>query len=506
MSVASTARTSAASRATAASLNGLRLLTVLAAMVPIATLGMPSEIPMESRVLASILWALCLLPAWLYLQLPERRRPPVPFLPLIGAVYLFYYPLNAVLGRSSVSYLFQLDPAFDYGRAVQFALAGWVALLIGYYGAAGLRLNTPFRSVRPTDLGTLKTWGQLLMWGGLLFDAARQVVPIPVVLRGLLYFTSMFSLLGIALLTILAVQGRLTRRERWALYAAVILTALLRAGSGLVSNVAILAITIFLAVWAGGGRLGLRWLAIVALSIGAMIGMRSVAMEYRARSWFAETQLSLPGRALLMGSLLVSKVEAQGVGATVGDGWEIVAGRSANLDLLADVVRQTGDAVPFWGGETYLSLVGFAVPRFIWPTKPTKTLGQDFGHRYGYLDSWDTWTSINLPYLVEFYANFGEIGVLIGMVIVGVLYRLLDNDLNRPGQPLQVTICGLVLLVPLLNIESDFSLVFGGLFMNGVALWGLLVALAQLPRRRARRSWLGGPDPGSLGGFAGGRS
>ena len=73
------------------------------------------------------------------------------------------------------------------------------------------------------------------------------------------------------------------------------------------------------------------------------------------------------------------------------------------------------------------------------------------------------------------------------MLIVGLLYRLLDNDLNRPRQPLQVTICGLALLVPMLNIESDFSLVFGGLFMNGVALWGLLLALDRLPRWRARR-------------------
>jgi len=471
-------------------------------MVPIVALGIPSDIPMEARVFASILWVLCLLPAWHYLQLPERRRPPVPFLPLVGGVYLFYYPLHVVLGQSSVNYLFSLDPTFDYGRPVQYALAGWVALLVGYYGGLSLRLNSPFRHVRPTDLGTLRSWGKLLVWGGLAFDAVRQVVPIPVVLRGLLYFTSMFSLLGIALLTILAVQKRLTRRERWALYAAIALTALLRAGSGLVSNVVILALTVFLAVWAGGGRLGFRWLLIAALSGMAMVGMRSVAMEYRARSWFAETQLTLAGRATLMGSLLVGKVQAQGVVATVEDGWTIVAGRSANLDLLADVVRQTGTTVPFWSGETYLSLVGFAVPRFIWPSKPTKTLGQDFGHRYGYLDSWDTWTSINLPFLVEFYANFGEIGVLIGMVVVGLLYRLLDNDLNRAGQPLQVTICSLVLLVPLLNIESDFSLVFGGLFMNGIALWGLLVALSQLPMRRTRRSWLG-PHAGSLGGLPG---
>lgn len=492
--------TTAIAAARPASLNGLRILTVVVASVPIVALGRPSEIPFDSRVLASVLWVLCVLPSWLYLQMPERTRPPVPFLPLIGAVYLFYYPLQAVLGQTSVNYLFYLDPAFDYDRAVEYALAGWVALMLGYYGSASLRLNTPFRAVRPTDLMTLKTWGKLLLWGGLLVDAARQVVPIPVVLRGLLHFTSMFSLLGIALLTILAVQRRLTRRERWLLYAAILFTAMLRAGSGLVSNVVILAITIFLAVWAGGGRLGFRWLLIAALSIVALIGMRSVAMEYRARAWFAETQLSSVERAALMGQLLYTKVDAQGVGPTVADGWRIIAGRSANLDLLADVVRQTGTTVPFWGGETYLSLVGFAVPRFIWPTKPTKTLGQDFGHRYGYLDSWDTWTSINLPFLVEFYANFGEIGILIGMVIVGVLYRLLDNDLNRPRQPLQVTICGLVLLVPLLNIESDFSLVFGGLFMNGVALWCLLVALAQLPRRRPRRSL--GLEP-SLGGFGG---
>lgn len=493
----------ASAPARAASLNALRLLTLAAAFVPVVALGFPSEIPREARVLASILWVLCLIPAWHYLQLPERRRPPVPFLPLIGAVYIFYFPLHVVLGQSSVNYLFHLDPAFDYDRPVQYALAGWVSLLIGYYGGASLRLNSPFRYVRPTDLGTLRVWGKLMLWGGLSFDAARQVLPVPIVLRGVLYFGSMLSLLGISLLTILAVQRRLTRRERWMLYAGIALTALPRAGSGLVSNVVILALTVFLAVWAGGGRLGFRWLFIATFSVASMMVMRSVAMEYRARSWFAETQLSLAGRALLMGDLMVSKVQTEGVVATVEDGWSIVAGRSANLDLLADVVRQTGSTVPFWGGETYLSLVGFAVPRFIWPSKPTKTLGQDFGHRYGYLDSWDTWTSINLPFLVEFYANYGEVGVLIGMVIVGLLYRLLDNDLNRAGQPLQVTICSLVLLVPLLNIESDFSLVFGGLFMNGVALWGLLVALSQLPRRRARKPWYD-PGVGTLGTAAGG--
>ena len=331
-------------------------------------------------MLASILWVLCLLPAWHYLHLPEERRPPIPFMPLIGVAYLFYYPLRPVLGQSPVNYLFRIDAGLDYGPAVQYALVGWVAVLVGYFGALSFRLNTPFRSIRPTDPATLRRWGMLLMWGGLAIDLGRQSIPIPVVLRGLLSFTTMFVLLGIALVTILAVQGRLTSRDQWLLFAGIIITALFRGGSGMISNTVVLALTILVAVWSGGGRLGIRWLLIGVLSATLIIAMRGVTMEYRIRSWFGETQLSPVDRALLMADLLASKAKERGVVATVEDGWEIIAVRCANLDLLADVVRHTGSTVPFWGGETYLSLVGFAVPRFLWPGKPTKTLGQDFGH------------------------------------------------------------------------------------------------------------------------------
>src|SRR5262245_36393636 len=176
------------------------------ALIPIFTASAPSDIPQDSRILAAILWVLCLVPSWQYLQLPEHRRPPVPLMPLIGLAYLFYYPMNVALGQSNVNYLFVLDPTVEYKMPVQYALAGWVALLVGYFGAAPLRINSPFRSVRPTDLATLRVWGNRLLWGGLACDAARQALPVPLVLRGLLYFTSMVSLLGISLLVILAVQ------------------------------------------------------------------------------------------------------------------------------------------------------------------------------------------------------------------------------------------------------------------------------------------------------------
>ncbi|HXV17436.1 MAG TPA: hypothetical protein VD758_11695, partial [Gemmatimonadaceae bacterium] len=46
-----------------------------------------------------------------------------------------------------------------------------------------------------------------------------------------------------------------------------------------------------------------------------------------------------------------------------------------------------------------------------------------------------------------------------------------QNIANRPDHDVVTAIAGIVLVLPLLNIESDFSLTFGGLLMDGVALF-----------------------------------
>ena len=77
---------------------------------------------------------------------------------------------------------------------------------------------------------------------------------------------------------------------------------------------------------------------------------------------------------------------------------------------------------------------------------------------------------------------------------VGVIYAALEQRLNVPGQSVIVSICALVLFVPLVNIESDFSLIFGGLLLNGVALSLLLRYIADntraIPAGAARRPGL----------------
>jgi hypothetical protein len=232
-------------------------------------------------------------------------------------------------------------------------------------------------------------------------------------------------------------------------------------------------------------------LIIAALLVGAAaVTFRGVALDFRNRVWFSSQHISQSRQATIMLQLAAARVEKDGLVRAVEKGFATTAGRSAIMDLFANLVRRTPVEVPYWGGETYLSLVGALVPRILWPTKPTKELGQAFGHRYGYIYRTNMSTAINLPFMVEFFANFGGIGVMCGMILVGAIYRVLDGFANRRGQGILMSMMAVVLFLPVLLLESDFSLTFGGLPLNALALV-LVFRLVGMKRgtvsRRARR-------------------
>jgi hypothetical protein len=71
------------------------------------------------------------------------------------------------------------------------------------------------------------------------------------------------------------------------------------------------------------------------------------------------------------------------------------------------------------------------------------------------------------------------------MLLVGLIYRVLDQLVNKPGQSALQSMFGVTLLLPMFLIESDFSLIFGGLPLTGVALFFLWRTIA---RQMAERS------------------
>jgi oligosaccharide repeat unit polymerase len=79
-----------------------------------------------------------------------------------------------------------------------------------------------------------------------------------------------------------------------------------------------------------------------------------------------------------------------------------------------------------------LQLIGallFWVPRALWPGKPVGT-SFDFAPYAGMLSD-----NVSFPLPAEFYADYGLVGVILGMFLVGVLYRRLDKFLSRKRRP-----------------------------------------------------------------------
>ena len=457
-----------------------------------------SELAIEDRLLAGAFWALCLLPAWLYLRTPLRKRAPIPFLPFVGLEYALYYAVQGVLGninvygRFEVSRLgFLLQPEM-FSRPLMMALLGWILLLVGYYVTGMFAGSFRQRRVRQWQTADLTRWGLRILAFGILVEVIQRVIGNPMLLRGLLYFGGTLTLLSISLLTILSVRKELTKQQQLLFILGAGLTIFLRAGTSATAQLVIIVLTILFSVWIGGGRISSRW-AWAGLVAGLLfVSIRGVVNEQRKSDAFVSDEMPIIERSTLLFSLLANRVEREGIAGTVAGGFESVAGRSALLDLFADVVRQTPETVPYWDGETYLSIVGAVVPRFLWPDKPVKITGYTFGQRYHYIAPGDFTTTINLPYLIEFYANFGELAVYLGMLLVGVLYRGVERLVNNPGQPILRTVVGMGLLLPLINIESDFSLVFGGLFLTG----GALYALYRVAMKASRFGRAGGPGSG----------
>lgn len=458
---------------------GILMLTPL-----VISIVVESPVPVETRMEAALLWILCLVPAWSYLGKARALRRPIPFIPMIGILYGIYFALPAALGSYNQHYRIVLSPRRDYDEAILVAISGWVAMTVGYFAAK--LVTGPARTKRPAPVpdATSARFGALLMIAGVSLESVRLVSNIPVEVAGILKFLSSLGWFGSSMLIMLLVQRKLSPSYRLLTYAGVAAFLLMSIGSGSVANAAFYGAVIIMSAWIGKGYVKVSWIASALVGLTLIVALRGVSDQYRKIVWFQGEGGGVVSRTKLFFRLLYTRVELNGVDGAIAMGFQTSAGRSANLDLLADVIIRTPSEIPYWGGETYLSLVGAFVPRVLWPDKPTKELGQAFGHRYTYIGTNDVGTAMNLPVLVEFYVNFGLIGVLFGMAIVGCIYSVLERILNNPGQDAILSLIGVVILVPLANIESDFSLGFGGLILNGAALWFVLRTIRRSGVRR----------------------
>ena len=134
--------------------------------------------------------------------------------------------------------------------------------------------------------------------------------------------------------------------------------------------------------------------------------------------------------------------------------------------------------VPFWNGYSYQILLTKVVPRIFWKNKPADTLGNEFGHRYNILNKDDLEkntkkdlnTSWNMPVLNEFYVNFGKIGVIFGMFIIGILFGIIVKIASFENSKNAEFVVLFFLLLPLFFLESHLSLLLGAIIQSYIFL------------------------------------
>ena len=135
---------------------------------------------------------------------------------------------------------------------------------------------------------------------------------------------------------------------------------------------------------------------------------------------------------------------------------------------LAWLTMHTPDPLPFLYGETFLPILYKLVPRAIFADKPVDVW--DISTRYGFKSATAT-SNFKVHQLGEFYVNFGVAGVLLGMFVLGLLYRSLHEFFHQPGAGTATLAAGTHMLVVLASeMESVLSVSLGFLVWYVIAL------------------------------------
>ena len=302
---------------------------------------------------------------------------------MIGGFYLLP---RSPLGR----FLPQADLPLEPRQFTQFL---WLAFGL----AGGLRL---------VERLTLASWGRGL-------TAAFAII------------LSHVMAIGIALLAYRAyrVDVSVSRGRKLLLFGVITATSAMGLGGGMLEAAFIPLVVVFIARWHASGRLPVSW---ILLGSVAFILLNTAKYEYRSEVWYSSKEYSFAEQF----DVWASKVTSVVASLTTSDGVETAFARSiSRLDLIhtfAHVIALTPGYLPHYDGSSYDYLLYGWIPRILWPNKPiAQEASVMFALDYGLLlDSQTDTTMIGIGFLSEAYANFGLIGIVGVMFLIGSLFGI----------------------------------------------------------------------------------
>jgi len=431
----------------------------------------PETISLDKAFLALGITWLGFLPSLQYLL--DRNRPPIPCFPLVGLFYATSFGLPMFASDLKLSGQWSLGNVSD--TALILALMGVAGMNIAFFFSkfSLWKYVSPVQLRGPYPLGKLRT----ILWLLLLSHTAFLYIPFIQAVPSIGQILDPVGYVAYGMFYIIWSRGNLPPFQLGFLLGIFVpLEIIKRFASGLLAELMVLGLFMVIIVWSERKRIPIVFISITLL---IYLAFSPVKNEYRNATWWSKnnTSLTVLDKAELFVDLAVKHYQKNNIFSQNKSSQDSTQGslvsRSAHIITFSQVIKDTPSRVPYWNGETYLPIFTSYIPRIFWPDKPVLTTGNSFGRRYNYLDKTDETTSFNLPLIVEMYANFGSLGVLIGMPLLGLLLAFLEQKFNRSGMTsLEVTI-GATVLFRLIYQESSLSLLTGSIINISLALYCL---------------------------------
>lgn len=398
----------------------------------------------------------------------------------VRAIYLDHVPGDAFGAYWGVAPSYSPNVAV---RALSCVFVGITAMMFGYYSAVGKSVARMLPKTRYifSSLGSIWPVYAILVLGSvgqtaLLLSgygtATTGKVDVPIYLN---FLQTLAALLPIGIVLHLAMT--VSSRKPLGMLTSVLLVILYT-------------IVCLLQGWRGFLLMNLTWMVIlpihylkrrVSLARFAVIGvvcllitmivLIPVLSYYRA-------QLVQPG-ASITDSL---RLAFESSSSNLVDSLRFVFNRILGLDSLMLLAESHERLL---GQTLAYAVLGF-IPRVLWPGKPNLDVGRLFAVRF-WGQPIDVQNSISLMNIGDLLWNFDFVGVLVGMFLFGLLYRVIyDYFLTRPttGSVFIYTI----LFIRLINIESGVGMFITNLVLTIVTLLLTLVFVRVMGSLRLRTS------------------
>ena len=426
-------------------------------------------------------------------------EPIIPVSMLIGlafgvrTMYLAYDPVTLFPLRTG-----QLRADEFIGSALLLTIAGYASLLAGYYVIAGnVSLSAPPRQRREKG-----TWRPAALKGHhiavlLGLSAVAAVISRPSITDAVTSATTSTAVLGsLAQLgaCVLALHLAAGDQRRWLRLALWCVAVPMGAWQSLVLGAKTPILLMLYAILAGyhygGRRVPLR--ALVAGVLLSIIVVFPFVNAYRSPPG---RYMEPPASAGLVDQLIAYPTRFAGMtpGEYLQYAGEGVLSRSTGIDALSlllkyDVSRELGNAT------AYCSIPLYAfVPRVIWPSKPVLAQGAEAGRLLAVpsFEGLYSFSSFGIFHLGDLFVTFGVAGVMIGMCLLGCLYRLIYRFFN----PLHASDLGMKFIYIFLTwhivngFESDVPSVYASLLRSLVVWVPIKLWLNARPSNDARRQY-----------------